>query len=57
MFLTIQDGDYTINLAAISSIDWTTGDDEATISMADGNEFTVDGDDFQALRKAIGLDK
>ena len=54
-FLTIQDGDYTINLNLISEIDWTPGEEEATIAMVTGNEFTVEDDDFRSLKSALGL--
>ena len=54
-FLTIQDGDYTLNLNLISEIDWTTDEEEATVSMVTGNEFTVEGDDYYALKAYFGL--
>ena len=54
--LTIQDGDYTININFISEIDWTPGE-ECTVSMITGNEFTLECDDYYALRVKLGLDE
>jgi hypothetical protein len=54
-FLTIQDGDWTINLSHVTSIDWTEGDEEATVYMSNGLEHTCEGRDYYALRQAIGL--
>ncbi len=56
MFLTIQDNDYTINLQQIASIDWTAGDEEALVEMSNGESFTCEGEDWHALRQAIGLE-
>lgn len=55
MFLTIQDGDLTININMIAMVDWTAGDEEATVHLASGEEATCEGEDYHALRKAMGL--
>lgn len=57
MFLTIQDGSYTININMISEIDWTEGDEEAMVTMVTGQQYTVDGDEYQKLRDLVGADK
>jgi hypothetical protein len=54
-FLTLQDGEYTINVNLISEIDWTEGDEEATVTMVTGVEYTCEQEDYWALRAAIGL--
>lgn len=56
MFLEIQGGDYTINVNLISEVDWTVGDEECTVTMVSGNEFTVEGDDFYRLREKLGME-
>lgn len=55
MFLTIQGGDYTLNLNQISEIDWTN-DGYATVKMATGAEYDIDeGDELKKLKKMLGL--
>lgn len=54
MFLTIQGGEYTINVNLISEIEW--GDETADVTMVTGVAYTVDGEDYKKLRKIVGLD-
>lgn len=54
-FITIQQGSYTINVNQISEIDWTEGDEEATATMASGQEYTFEAEDYWALRQILGL--
>lgn len=56
MFLTIQNNDYTINVNHITLIDWTDGDECATVTLACGEQVTCEGEDWHALRAAIGLE-
>lgn len=53
MFLTIQEGSYTINVNLISEIEWN--DEEASITMVTGVQYDVDGEDLEALKKAVGM--
>lgn len=55
-FLTILGGDHTINVNMISEVDWTAGDEEATVTMCTGKKYTCEGDDYWALRQAMGMD-
>lgn len=55
MFLLIQNSEISINISLISEVDWTPDGDEATVSMVTGNEYTVEGADYHALRKALSL--
>jgi hypothetical protein len=50
--LTIQNGDYTINVALISEIDWTI-EGEATVTMVTGIQYTLEGEDLAALKTKI----
>jgi hypothetical protein len=53
MFLTIQNGDYTINLSMICDVEWTK--DGATITMANATTYDLDEKvDLAALKKAVG---
>ena len=56
MFLTLEDGDYTINVNHITLIDWTDGDECATVTLACGEQVTFEGVDYHALKAAIGLE-
>lgn len=47
MFLTIQNGDYTINTALISEIEW--GKNSAEVRMITGREYTLEGTDYDRL--------
>ena len=53
-FLTIQNGAFTINVNLIAEVEWLKN--EATVTMATGREYTCDGEDYHALRVAMGLD-
>lgn len=55
-FLTIQGGNHTVNINFIAEVDWTTGEEEATVTMASGVEYTCEEEDYRALRVAMGLD-
>lgn len=52
-FLSIQDGEYTINLAAIAYIDWTEGEDTCTVYLLNGNQFTFEGEDYIKLQNFV----
>ena len=54
-FLTIQDGDYTINLNLVSEIEWN--DDSAEVTMVTGTGYTVEGADLDELKERLGLAK
>jgi hypothetical protein len=54
-FITIQDGEYTINVDLISEIEWVS-ESEATVTMTTGAEYTCEDSDFWLLREAMGLD-
>ena len=41
-FIAIQDGEYLVSLAHIVAIEMTNGLDEITLSMADGQSYTVE---------------
>ena len=57
-FLLVQDGACTINLNFIAEIDWESGnDDEATVTMITGTEYTIEGEDYHALRDRLGMDE
>lgn len=53
--LHIQNGDHTINLNFISEIDWTCGETEALVTMSNGNQYTVEDEDYFALREKLGM--
>lgn len=55
-FLVIRGGDYSINPALISEVDWSKRDC-VTIAMITGNEFDIDDDqEIADLKAAIGVE-
>jgi len=53
MFLTINDGATTININAISTVEWDS-ESEATIELMNGKQFIVQDEDYDALKALIG---
>jgi hypothetical protein len=54
MFLKIQDGDFILNINQISDIDCS--DPKCwEVTMTSGHEYTIEGKDLTALKKAMGL--
>lgn len=47
-FITIQDGDYILNLAQVASID-CTDPDSWVVTMSSGKMFTIEGRDRDSL--------
>jgi len=54
-FLTVWDGELTLNLQQIASVRWY--DDEADVQMANGREYKMEGEDFSALKQALMTDQ
>lgn len=56
-FLTIQDGDYTINVNQIAYVEWNDGESAEVHLIGDNDSFTCEGLDYRNLRNAMGLDE
>ncbi len=54
MFLTIHDGDYILNLSQVSDIN-AESDESWEVHMASGHEYTLEGEDLEAFKKALNL--
>lgn len=57
-FLTIQQGEYTINLNHIVEIEWVSqekGEEEANVAVITGAIYTFENEDYEALVKAISI--
>ena len=55
MFITVQQGEYSINTNQITWIDWT--EEEPIVHLACGNEVALYAEDIEPVKKAIGLTK
>jgi len=50
-FLTVWDGELTLNLQQIASVRWFD-DETADVHMANGKAYALEGKDFRALKQA-----
>lgn len=53
MFLTIQDGAYTLNIHAIAEIEWSKTTQSADVTLLNGYTYTLEDADFEALVKLV----